>query len=352
MSDTMKAIVFHGAGQIAVESVPIPDIGPGDVLIKVKVCGICGTDVHTYRAGTFVSPGQILGHEFCGEVVAVGSAVKDIAVGDRVAALQADTCGTCYWCQRGQSILCPDLWSLCTGYGLPGSMAEYVPIGNAVLGTSVFKIPSSMDDEAGALVEPLSCAVSTVAAAGVQKGDKVVVLGAGIIGNGCMQAARAAGADMVLAIDISPKRLEAARLLGADAVFDARSGDSLAWVKQMCGVGRYQFGEGAMADVVIEAAGSPITVQQSFEMVRSGGTIAFVALPEEKTPIDTSKIIYKAPRIIGVLGGDRAKTIAMMESGEIRTTSLVTHRFPLDEAETAFQMQMRPDQAIKVVFKL
>lgn len=331
------------------ETVPIPEVGPTDVLLRVRACGICGSDVHSYKAGLYIEPGQIMGHEFMGEIAAVGRDVEGLEVGERATGFSIGVCGQCYWCERSQFHLCPDLFRKSTGYGRPGAFAEYVKIENAVAGVTVHKLPEAIDDVTGATVEPTSVGVGTVDQAGVQPGDKVIVLGAGMIGNACMQAARAAGAAFVGVTEVSPVRLAAARNLGADAVFDARSGDALEWAKAKVGVGPYHFHEGAMADVVIEAAGAPATIRQSFEMVRSGGTIAFVGLPEEPAPIDTTKIVHKAPRIVGSLGGDFAKAIQLLAAGWIQTSSLVTHRYSLDETPEAFEMQLRADEAIKVM---
>lgn len=345
----MKAAVYRGPGQISVESVPIPEVGPRDVLIRVRACGICGSDLHSYKAGFYIKPGQIMGHEFMGEIAALGEEVAGLELGERVTGFSINVCGRCYWCSKGQFVLCPDLFKKSTGYGRPGALAEYVLIENAVPGVTVHRLPDEIDDVTGAMVEPVSVGVGAVASAGVKAGDKVIVLGAGMIGNACMQAARAAGAGFVGVTEVSPVRLAAASELGADAVFDASSGDALEWAKSVVGVGPYHFSEGAMADVVIEAAGAVSTIQQSFEMVRSGGTIAFVGLPEQPAPIDTTKIVHKAPRIVGCLGGDFARAIELLASGQIRTASLVTHRYSLDDAPEAFAMQLRADEAIKVM---
>ncbi len=349
MSERMRAAVYHGPRKLSIESVPVPEVGHSDVLIKVRDCGICGSDLHSYKAGMYVSPGQIMGHEFMGTVAAVGDFVEGIDEGDRVTGFGIGVCGSCYWCARQQYILCPELFQNSTGYGLPGGFAEYVLIQNAVVGQSIHLIPDELDDETAATAEPVSVGVGAIDAAGVRPGDKVVVLGAGMIGNACMQAARAAGAEQVAVVDISPVRLEAAKSLGADEVFDARSGDALAWVKELWGVGRYHFNEGGMADVVIEAAGAPVTIQQAFEMVRSGGTIVFVGLPEEPAPFDVTKIVHKQPRMVGSLGGDFARALEMLASGRIKTKELITHRFPLEETPEAFEIQLRAEKAMKVM---
>lgn len=352
MTKTMRAAVYRGPRDLQVEEVPAPECGPADVLIKVRACGICGSDVHSYRAGMYVSPGQVLGHEFAGEVAEAGPEVRGLRPGARVTGFSSGVCGECYWCSRGQYSLCPQLFTNSTGYGKPGAFAEYVLVENAVLGANIHRIPDSLPDEVAATAEPVSVAVGAVAAAEVREGDSVVVLGGGMIGNACLQAAKAAGAGKALMVEVSPARLAAARACGADGVFDASAGDALEWVKSETGVGPYHFNEGAMADVVIEAAGAAATIVQSFEMVRSGGTIVFVGLPEGPAPIDTTKIVHKAPRIVGSLGGDFARSLDLLASGQVVTAPLITHTFGLAEAGEAFETQLRADETVKVMVKI
>jgi 2-desacetyl-2-hydroxyethyl bacteriochlorophyllide A dehydrogenase len=349
MAETMRAAVYHGPRDLGVETVPVPRVGPSDVLIEVRNCGICGSDVHSYKAGMYVEPGQIMGHEFMGVAAAVGENVEGVREGDRVTGFGLGVCGECRWCKEGQFVLCPELFRNSTGYGRPGGFAEYVLVENAMPGATIHRVPDELDDETAATAEPVSVGAGAVEAADVGPGDRVVVLGVGMIGNTCMQAAKAAGAESVAVVEVSPARLEIARETGADEVFDARGGDALEWVKELWGVGRYHFNEGGMADVVIEAAGVPRTIIQSFEMVRSSGAIVFVGLPEEPAPVDTTKLVHKQPRIFGVLGGDMGKAIELLRTGKVRTKPLVSHRFPLESAPEAFETQVRADEAVKVM---
>jgi 2-desacetyl-2-hydroxyethyl bacteriochlorophyllide A dehydrogenase len=352
MTKTMRAAVYRGPRDLRIEEVTRARCGNSDVLIKVHACGICGSDVHSYRAGLYVSPGQVLGHEFAGEVAEVGPGVSDLQPGDRVTGFSTGVCGDCYWCTRGQYALCPRLFTNSTGYGKPGAFAEYVLVENAVPGVNIHRIPDVLADEVAATAEPVSVAVGAITAAGVQPGDSVVVLGGGMIGNACLQVAKAAGAGKAVLVEISPARLAAAEASGADAVFDARGGDALEWVKEQVGVGPYHFNEGAMADVVIEAAGAALTIVQSFEMVRSGGTIVFVGLPEGPAPIDTTKIVHKAPRIVGSLGGDFGRSLDLLAGGQVQTAPLITHTFELADASEAFETQLRADETVKVMVKI
>ncbi|MFK9116906.1 zinc-binding dehydrogenase [Peribacillus frigoritolerans] len=350
----MKAAVFYGARNIKIEMVPIPKPGPNDVLMKVKACGICGSDLHSYKLGLFIEPGQIMGHEYVGEIVEVGSEVKDVKIGERVTGQGTKPCRICYWCKRQEYGYCPDVFHTLVGYGRPGAFAEYVLLKDAVINQTIFKIPGTIDDETGATAEPFSVGVSAIRSTGIKHGDKVVVLGAGLIGNGCMQAAKAVGAQ-VLVTDISQQRLELAHKLGADDVFNVGTGNPVEWVKDKFGAGPYHFHEGenagGMADVVIDAAGVPSTPQQAIDMVKSGGTICIVASAEEPAPIDTLSINLKGIRWVPGLGGEGGigSAIPYLADGRMRSKELITHRFPLEEIEEAFETQLRPGDSMKVM---
>lgn len=352
MTEMMKAAVLRGVRDIAIEEIPVPEIGPGDVLIKVSNCGICGSDIHSFSTGLYVEPGQVMGHEFTGIAWRVGEDVTGIAVGDRVTGFSAGVCGKCDACLRGQPLLCAELFKNSTGYGRPGAFAEYVLIENAVPGATIHKLPDSIDDITAAMIEPVSVGVTAVTEAHVKPGDRVVVLGAGMIGNACLQAAKAAGAKEVLAVEVSTARLKLARESGADDVFDARTGDALEWVIEKLGPAPYHYHVGGNADVVFEAAGVPVTIRQAFEMVRPGGTICFVGLPEEAAPIDTTKIVHKMPHIIGSLGGDFVAAIDLLSNGKIRAKQLVTHKFPLSRIKEAFEAQLKADESVKVMIEM
>ena len=349
---TMKAAVLRGPNDIAVEQVPIPDIGPTDALIKVSLCGICGSDIHSFTTGMFVEPGQIMGHEFSGVVHELGAEVEGLQPGDRVTGFSAGVCGECEACQRGEALLCASLFQNSTGYGLPGAFAEYVKIENAVVGESIHKLSDAIDEVKGAMIEPVSIGISAVAQAKVEPGDRVVVLGAGMIGNACLQAAKAAGAAEVIVVEVSETRLRLARECGADDVFDANSGDPLRWVMDKFGEAPYHYYVGGNADVVLEAAGHPETIRQAFEMVRPGGRICFVGLPEGEVPLDTTKIVHKMPYIVGSLGGDFVAAIDAISSGTITPEVLVTHRFALDDIGAAFQQQLNANDTVKVMIEM
>lgn len=351
MSSTMQAAVYYGPRDLRVESVPLPEIGANDILLKVKYCGICGSDVHSYGTGLYITKGQIMGHEFSGEIVKVGSNVTSVQVGERGTGFYAGVCGTCYWCKNHQFTLCPDLFKKSTGYGLPGAFAEYVKIPQVMVGVNFHLIPDDMDDMTAATIEPVSVAALTVDLAKSKESDQVVVMGAGLIGNAVMQVFKAAVVKKVIVTEVSDLRIKAAVASGADAVINAGKENVIERLKDLVGVGPYHFNEGAMADIVVDAAGAPSAVEQSFDMVRSGGTIAFVGLPEKKALIDTTKIVHKMPRIIGCLGGNFVKAIALLREGKVKTRPLVTQTFALKNTREAFETQMDPNQSIKVMIE-
>lgn len=347
----MQAAVYVEPGFMEVREVPVPEVGPMDVLLKVRACGICGSDLHSYRLGFYVRPGQIMGHEFVGEVVEAGPAVSGVKAGQRAMGFTIGICGTCYWCRSGNLVNCPEAFKNSTGYGKPGAFAEYVMVENAVPGLNFHLIPEAMSDEEAATLEPVGVAAFAVEMTGAAEGDKVAVLGAGLIGNAAMQAMKAVPVEKVVVSEVSPLRLNMARELGADAVVDAANEDVLARMQEELGVGPYHFGEGAMADIVVDAAGGRDTFAQALEIVRSAGTVALVGLPEGDQVVNTARIVHKSPRIIGCLGSIYTKAIELISEGKVRTRPFITHAFPLEEINEAFRIQMDPNESIKVLIR-
>src|SRR4030088_2361483 len=174
--EAMKAAVFRGVRNIQVEDVARPEAGPEDVVVAVRACGICGSDLHTYLHGSFVEPGQVMGHEFVGEVVQAGAAVTGIAVGDRVTASPLVPCMECARCREGRYNLCAKAWTQGIAYGRPGAFAEFVRIPGAVVGENVFTLGEGVSNDAGALTEPLAVAVHAVKLAEPVHGETALVL--------------------------------------------------------------------------------------------------------------------------------------------------------------------------------
>ncbi len=346
----LKAAVFEGTGNIQIKDIAQPQIGPQDVLLKVKAVGICGSDLHTYRSGLYAFPGQIMGHEFCAEVVEIGPAVTGIGLGQRATGFSASFCGECYWCRHRQFRLCPHLFETYTGYGRAGAMAEYVKIENAVVGENLFVIPPTLSDEEGATAEPLGTALYAVARTKPSGDDVAIVIGAGMIGNLIIQVLKTIPVKQIIASEVSASRSEWARSAGADVVINPRETDDLlAAVQSVTGIGLHHFGKGGMADIVYDTAGARETFNDSLGFVRSGGTVALVGLPERPSEVNVSRIILKDIRVMGVLGSMIPRGLEYLERHAVHTSHLVTHRFSLRDADRAFKTLIEEPQAMRVM---
>ncbi len=329
----MKAAVYHGPRDIRVEQVERPGPGAHDVLVRVRACGICGSDLHMYRLGMFEVLGRridehrrIMGHELSGEIVEVGEKVSGFSVGDRI-----------------------------TGLG-HGGFAEYVPV--RVTERSPHILPESVTFEEGATLEPLATSLHGVSLGKPAAGETVVVLGAGIIGLGCIQAIRASVDCRIIAVDASERRLNMAKNLGADAAVNLTETDPVEAVIELTGGARpvERFGvRGGDADLVIDCAGAPSSPDQGLLMLKQQyGRLVLVALFERPVDMDFNQVVRKHVVLYGSwtwTGDDYRRAITLVESGKVRRGPLISHVLDLDEAPEAFAVQDRPDAAIKVVLK-
>jgi (R,R)-butanediol dehydrogenase/meso-butanediol dehydrogenase/diacetyl reductase len=338
----MKAAVFKGVERIEVEEVPDPEAGPADVVVEISACGICGSDLHTYAHGSFVQPGQIMGHEFAGRIVEVGAEVRDLVVGDRVTGVPLVPCDECARCAEGKFNLCPRAWTSGIAYGKPGAFAERVRIPGATLGANVFKL-GEIDDEAGATVEPLAVAVHAVKLAGEIEGATALVLGLGMIGQQVVQVLRAKGARRIIGADLESLRLEAAAELGADAI-DGSPGIREALAAALA--------EGEEIDMVFECSGVPPLASAAIGAVRAGGTIVVAALYDDPISFNPTMLVQKEIRFQGTIAytsEDFADAVELLRSGAARADSLITQRQPLDQIEAAFGVQLAKDRSLKVL---
>ena len=339
----MKAAVFKGVEDLKVEDVPDPQAGPDDVVVAVRAVGVCGSDLHTYLHGSFVQPGQIMGHEFAGEVVAAGDAVEGVSVGDRLTASPLVPCDDCPRCAEGRYNLCAGAWTQGLAYGRPGAFAERIMIPRPVPGQNVFSLGDDISDEAGALVEPLAVAVHAVKLARPVEGATALVLGLGTIGLQVVQALHAEGAGRVIGIDLSQLRLEAARKLGAEALdtsagLDEPLADALA--------------DGDEIDLVFECSGVPALANAALDRVRAGGTIVVLALFDDPVTFNPTLLVQKEIRLQGSIaytGEDFAAAVELIRTGKAQSDPLITHREPLDDISEAFGVQLEKDRSIKVL---
>jgi 2-desacetyl-2-hydroxyethyl bacteriochlorophyllide A dehydrogenase len=328
----MQAAVYYGPRDIRVEDVPMPEVAEDELLVCIKACGICGSDLHMYRLGMFealgrqVERGRIMGHELSGVVVAVGPKVTGFRVGDRIA-----------------------------GVGV-GGFAEYTPLQMTARGP--YPLPENISFEEGATLEPLATSLHGVGLAKPAAGETVVILGAGIIGLGCLQAIRATVCCRVIVVDASTRRLDMATQLGADATVNLTQCDPLEAVINLTGgprpIGRFEV-KGGHADVVIDCAGAKFSPNQGLYMLKpTDGRLVLVALFEQQPELDFNQAVRKQVSIHGSwawTGDDFRGAIDLVQSGRINRQPLISHQYPLAEAPHAFATQAQPDAAVKVLLK-
>lgn len=346
----MKAAVIRMDGDrkvLRTENVDEPECSEHDVLVRIRASGICGSDLHGFldSAGTARREGLIMGHEGAGQVVAVGSAVTRVAVGDRVALDPQVACGSCVPCQHGWISICDN--KRVSGSSLrgfeQGTMAELA----AVPEQRVFRLPESVSYSDGAMVEPLSNALHLVNRAGIQLGDTVMIFGAGTLGLCILQCVKLAGAGQIIVSDTSQHRLAVAKELGADLVLTPLEASVRDEVKAVTA------GQGA--DVVIESVGIDATYQEAIHTVRKRGKIMFFGAVQDTVTVDLLPILHKEINIIGCTGANNETEIAidLLSRGKISVSPLLTHEFGLSEAQTAFDTLSDPtSNSIKVQIKL
>jgi L-iditol 2-dehydrogenase len=334
----MKAAFLMKAGEIAVKEVPIAEPGPGDVLVKVHSCGVCGSDVHFYEAGRIgdfiVRAPVVPGHEAAGEVVAAGPDVKRLAVGDRVAMEPGVPCRHCRYCLSGRYNLCQEVVFM-SAPPYDGFFREYVALPEEF----AHRLPDSVTMEAGATVEPLAVGLQAAALVSLRAGESVVVLGAGPIGLLTVAVARAFGATDVAAVDLVPMRLEFARQFGASRVVNARDEDASQALKDS-------------ADVVFDCAAVEKTLWQAFDIIKPGGRVAWVGMASDEARIPFQRFQAKEALVSGVFRyANRFGTaISLLASGRIDTSRLITHRFRFPAVPEAIEFAARNrDKALKTM---
>jgi L-iditol 2-dehydrogenase len=323
----MRQAVMTRPGVIELRTVPDAVAGKGQVLMRIKRIGVCGSDVHVYHGKhPFVSYPVVQGHEYFGIVVDVGEGVEGISPGMKVTATPQVVCGTCRPCRRGHYNVCENL--IVRGFKAPGAAQDLY----AVEAEKVVVLPDSFTPEQGAFVEPVAVAAHSSGRAGDLTGKNAVVLGAGPIGNLVAQACMCRGARKVLITDISDYRLEIARSVGITAVSNARKEPLAAAVERA-------FGEEGF-DVLYEAVGSAATMDQAITTIGKGGTIVVVGVFGEKPPIDMARVGEHELHMIGSMmyrREDYEQAVAWMARGAIQTRPLESRHFPLEQYLDAYR---------------
>ncbi|MDA1313520.1 MAG: galactitol-1-phosphate 5-dehydrogenase [Acidobacteria bacterium] len=326
----MKALVLEEYKKLAVNEVPEPTLAPGEVLIRVRSCGICGSDVHGYdgSSGRRIPP-VIMGHEASGVIAKLGGEVEGFAEGERVTFDSMISCGRCRFCRTGAPNLCDSRMVLgvsCADYTRNGAFAEYVNVPAHI----VYRIPDALSFNEAAMVEPVSVAVHAVNLTPITLGDTALVVGAGMIGLLTVQALRAAGCGTIISTDLADDRLAAAKKMGADVTLNPKSTDIVKAVREMTG--------GAGVDISMEAVGAEATVATAIDSVRKGGSVTLIGNIAPKIGFGLQSVVTREIAVRGscASSNDYPACLEMMGRGAMRTADLISATSPLEGGPTMF----------------
>ncbi len=337
----MKAAVFYGIKDVRMKEIEVPEIGPSEVLVKIKAALTCGTDRKMYLRGYhLVKPPFVFGHEFAGDIVRVGSKVKNFREGMRVVAANSAPCNHCFYCKIGRPSMCDNLT-----LRLSGAFAEYVEIPSPIVEQNLLEITSHVSYQEAALVEPLACVVHGIEESNIKLGDTVVVNGAGPIGLMYVQLAKLKGAR-VISTDIEEERLKTAKELGADELINVSLVDNQ--IQAVRNLTERKRG----VDVAIEAVGLPKIWEKTIHMVRKGGVVNLFGgcASGTKITIDTKLLHYSEITIKGVFHHTPQyvkRALDLISQGSIDTNSFITGEFALSDFPDVLNMMIN-HQGIKI----
>lgn len=339
----MRVAMWYNNRDVRLEEMPTPQIGPGELLVRIEASGICGSDVmEWYRLDR--AP-LVLGHEIGGQIVAVGDGVEGYKEGERVSAAHHVPCNTCHYCLSSHHTVCDTLRQ--TNFE-PGGFAEYIRLPAINVEHGVFLLPDEVSYEEATFIEPLACIVRGQRLAHMQPGHSVVVIGSGIAGLLHVQLARMLGASRVVATDIVDYRLEAARQFGADAVFHADE-DLPACLRRV--------NDGRLADLVIVCTGATSAIVQALQSVERGGTVLFFAPtnPGVTIPISVNELFWRNDITLTTSyagsPADYAAALELIQARRVHVGEMITHRLGLAETELGFQLVTDAQNSIKVIIE-
>ena len=338
----MRVAMYYNNRDVRIEEMQTPHICPGELLVKVRASGICGSDVmEWYR---IKKAPLVLGHEIAGEIVAAGEGVKRFKVGDRVTVAHHVPCNTCHYCLNGHYSVCETLRT--TNFH-PGGFSEYLRIPQINVDRGTFILPDEVSFEEGTFVEPLACTLLGQRKAGLRPGQSVLVIGSGISGLLHIQLARALGAGRIFAVDITDYRLTIAQKIGADVAIHAKE-DVPAHLRKI--------NNGRLADLVVVCTGATPAIQQAFNSVDRGGTILFFAPtePNVTTPVNLWDLWRNCNSIIMSYAGppdDMETSIELIRTGRVKVRDMITHRLGLSETALGFKLVAEARESIKVIIE-
>jgi len=342
----MRALLLKEYKQLEVVSIPEPEVGHDEVLVRVEACGICGSDIHGYdgHTGRRIPP-LVMGHEASGVVAEVGAGVTEFQPGDRVTFDSTVYCGQCFFCRRGDVNLCDNrnvLGVSCGDYRRDGAFAEFVAVPQHI----VYRLPDALGFEQAAMIESVSIAFHAVNRTPMKLGQSVVVVGAGMIGQLVIQTLRQAGCGRLIVIDLDDKKLELAREFGADDAVNAKSPDMQAQVLDLT--------EGRGADLAFEVVGAAASFNTAVTCLRKGGSLTLIGNLSPEVGMPLQRIVTRELTLIGVCAssGEYPACIEMMARGQIDVRPFISAYAPLEEGPMWFdRLYLQEPGLMKVVLK-
>lgn len=337
----MRVAKYYGWDDVRLENMEVPEIGPGEMLVQVRACGLCGSDLMEWYADSKAP--AVLGHEPVGFVSQVGSGVAHFTPGDRVFVHHHVPCFVCHYCRRGN-------YSCCETFkknGIyPGGFAEYVRVAARNVEFDVLPVPEGMPFEEATLIEPIACAIRGIERAGVKPGDTVLIIGAGVSGLLFTQLSRLWGAGLVMVSDLVDYRLERALECGAHASLNPAVDDLQGEVQRMAGR--------PGADVVIITVGNPAVMEQGLRLAAKGGTVLIYAPlpPGDTLPVDVCDLLFSEKTLVTTYScapDDTRASLDLVRNGSVQTSALVTHRFALEQVAEAMRLAAQAGDSLKMV---
>lgn len=339
----MKALVLEAYNQFSYKEMPAPEFVPDEVLVQVKACGICGSDVHGMNGSTGRRiPPIIMGHEAAGVIVKVGKNIKIYKIGDRVTFDSTIYCGDCHFCRRGEINLCENrrvLGVSCSDYRQHGAFAELVAVPQHIL----YRLPNDVSFEQAAMVEPCAIAVHAVERTPIHLNDTAVVVGTGMIGLLVVQALRAAGCGKIITVDIDTGKLELARKLGADYAFNSTTENVVDSVKSLT--------HGRGADVAFEAVGITAAIQTALDCTRKGGSLTLIGNLSPKIDLALQSVVTREMTLYGCCAsqGEYPACLDLMARGTINVNPLMSAVAPLAEGADWFKRLYQKEKGLMKV---
>ena len=346
---TMRAAVYHGKDDVRLETVPVPTIGPGELLIQVHTCGICGTDLKKIATGSHSAP-RIFGHEMAGVVAAVGAEVTNFRAGDRVMAFHHIPCGQCYYCRHKVFAQCPVYKKVgCTAGYEPsgGGFSEYVRVMDWIVQRGVVRIPDEVSFEQASFIEPVNTCLKGIETLRLQADETVVVMGQGPIGIILGSLAKRAGARVITS-DLFPQRLRISKAFGLVETVDASKTDLVSRVRELT--------EGRGADAVILAVGGNKLIRSAMDASRPGGRVLlFAQTVHGEAVIDPAAVCVDEKTLLGSYSASvdlQEESVHFVFSREMNLEGLISHRFSLQESLEALNLAAHPQaDSLKIVIQ-